>query len=289
MFEKKFIMYMYAETPLHAGAGGEIKAIDLPLQRERHTQYPMIQGSSIKGVMRNSAKSLHIEDIDGLFGSKDGVGGISITDARLLAFPVRSLKGVFGWITSPFVLNRYARDLKIAGKEIAFDIGKIEDGKAIVSQESNLVYNNHLYIEDVEFAVEIGEIKNIANEISKAFPSSKEYDAIRNKFVKDLAIVSDDVFKEFVSLSTEVVTRIKINPDTGTVDKKTGGLWSEEYLPSDTILYSLILIPNRNEKQKIEESLKIYNERILQIGGDETIGKGLVRIELEEGKNVEKY
>jgi CRISPR-associated protein Cmr4 len=52
-----------------------------------------------------------------------------------------------------------------------------------------------------------------------------------------LIILSNDDFKDFVTLSTEVITRIKINPDTGTVEK--GALFTEEYLPSDTILYSL--------------------------------------------------
>ena len=37
-----------------------------------------------------------------------------MTDARLLAFPVRSLKGVFAWVTCPAVLERFHRDLQLA-------------------------------------------------------------------------------------------------------------------------------------------------------------------------------
>ncbi len=35
-------LYLYTETPLHAGAGSGLSSIDLPIQRERTTQYPMI-------------------------------------------------------------------------------------------------------------------------------------------------------------------------------------------------------------------------------------------------------
>ena len=41
-------------------------------------------------------------------------GAITLTDARILAFPVRSLKGVFAWVTCPAVLERLARDLGLA-------------------------------------------------------------------------------------------------------------------------------------------------------------------------------
>src|SRR5205823_6002920 len=42
-------------------------------------------------------------------------GALSVTDARLAAFPVRSLKGVFAWVTCPTVLDRLARDADLAG------------------------------------------------------------------------------------------------------------------------------------------------------------------------------
>ncbi len=49
------MLYLYVETPLHAGTGSGLSSIDLPIQRERTTQYPMIQGSSIKGKLRSAA------------------------------------------------------------------------------------------------------------------------------------------------------------------------------------------------------------------------------------------
>ncbi len=117
------MLYLYVETPLHAGVGSGLSSIDLPIQRERPTQYPMIQGSGIKGKLRATAEEMaerkiapftqdHLVDI--IFGPKDGsehAGALIAGDARILLFPVRSLSGVFAYTTSYDVLNRFARDI----------------------------------------------------------------------------------------------------------------------------------------------------------------------------------
>ena len=313
IFEGKLIIYIYAETPIHPGSGAMISgAVDLPIQRERHTDFPIIQASSLKGVLRNSACFIEIDDkckkcdkkskadeceiLNQIFGSPEGIGGVSITDARILAFPVRTLKGVFGWITCPLVLDRYKRDLNLAGIKIDWNVPKLTNvEEAKVCKNSNLMEEDYIYIEDLQLkcSKDDEDVNKIAQEIVKALPDNDVYKEIKEKLKKDLVIVSDEVFADFVSLTTEVVTRIKINPETKTV--KSGGLWSEEYLPMDTLMYSLILIPSRLNSFKPEEIqskiMNYYNEKILQIGGDETIGKGFVRIKLvkgEENTNVKK-
>ena len=303
MFEKKLVMYIYAETPIHPGSGATISgAVDLPVQRERHTEFPLIQGSSLKGVLRNSACWVEINEkckqcdkksetaeqceiVRGIFGSPEGVGGISITDARILAFPVRTLKGVFGWVTCPLVLDRYKRDLHLAGIKVTWDIPKLTSyEEAKVCKNSNLA-EEYVYIEDLQLKCNEDEnISKIAEEIIKALPDNDAYGKIKEKLKKDLVIISNEVFRDLVFLTTEVATRIKINPETGTV--KTGGLWSEEYLPTDTLMYSLILIPSKLSNLKpdnVQTKIMRYDERILQIGGDETIGKGFARIKIVEG------
>ncbi len=47
------LLNILTRTPLHVGAGSSVGAIDMPVQRERHTQIPIIPGSSLKGVLRN--------------------------------------------------------------------------------------------------------------------------------------------------------------------------------------------------------------------------------------------
>ena len=125
-------LYLYTETPLHAGTGSGLSSIDLPIQRERATQYPMIQGSGIKGKLRASFadaldedreiskedKEKREETINVIFGppstngaGSDHAGALVAGDARLLLFPVRSLNGVFAYTTSYDVLSRFRREI----------------------------------------------------------------------------------------------------------------------------------------------------------------------------------
>src|SRR5216684_5087284 len=118
------MLYLYVETPLHAGVGSGLSSIDLPIQRERTTQYPVIQGSGIKGKLRSVAEdmverkvgTLTDERVTIMFGPKatgaDHAGALIAGDARILLFPVRSLNGVFAYTTCYDVLNRFMRDMK---------------------------------------------------------------------------------------------------------------------------------------------------------------------------------
>ena len=49
MYKKAIAMFMLCETSVHAGSGSELGIVDLPIQRERHTDYPVFHSSSIKG------------------------------------------------------------------------------------------------------------------------------------------------------------------------------------------------------------------------------------------------
>jgi len=109
-------------------------------------------------------------------------------------------------------------------------------------------------------------------------------------------VLSDDDFADFVSTSTEVVTRTKISNATGTVENKA--LWTEEYLPQDSILYSIAMtspvwanedkksifkgIKSDDEAQKVLDFFNDHLPEIIHIGGNQTIGKGMVTIKLWE-------
>jgi CRISPR type III-B/RAMP module RAMP protein Cmr4 len=49
MQHQQKILYIFTRTPLHVGAGSSVGAIDQPIQRERHTGFPIIPASSLKG------------------------------------------------------------------------------------------------------------------------------------------------------------------------------------------------------------------------------------------------
>jgi CRISPR/Cas system CSM-associated protein Csm3 (group 7 of RAMP superfamily) len=78
MFKASCILSLYAETPVHPGSGATFGAIDLPIQRERHTHLPMLPSSSIKGVNRDIAVHQYPGDqrIDDVFGPDVGGGNL---------------------------------------------------------------------------------------------------------------------------------------------------------------------------------------------------------------------
>src|SRR5438270_9198342 len=161
MITETTVLYLYVETPLHAGVGSGLSSIDLPIQRERTTQYPMIQGSGIKGKLRATAENV-IKDkgiVDILFGppttgGDDYAGALIAGDARILLFPVRSLNGVFAYTTSYDVLNRFTRDLSRNG----IDTSKIlpvphppESSQVLVTSPSSVESNKTLVLEEFSF------------------------------------------------------------------------------------------------------------------------------------------
>src|ERR1035441_1322139 len=108
------ILYLFTRTPLHVGAGSSVGAIDQPIQRERHTGFPIIPGSSVKGVLRGHLSILGETSLNDLFGQggdgdNSSAGKISFGEARLLAFPVRSAKGAFALATSALSLQQIGR------------------------------------------------------------------------------------------------------------------------------------------------------------------------------------
>jgi CRISPR-associated protein Cmr4 len=327
MFKSAIPFFIKAITPVHVGSGNDLGVIDLPIQREGHTGFPKIEASTLKGSIRdifelkangNEKEEIKIHLIFGFdetnasknvkdfFKNKleftQFSSSIAFTDARILLFPVKSLKGVFAYVTCPKVLKRLENDLKMAllKNEIKIDNRefnakdyKVQDkGKALVSNESKLiVQENQVVLEEYLFDVKKdNEVSELAKILSKL--TGIEENSLKEKLI----ILSDDDFTDFVKLSTEVITRIKINNETGTVD--TGALFTEEYLPSETVMYSIaffspLFFPEDKRKEineKLDENLdfsentpKMFFEKIpkiIQIGGNETIGKGYTEMSL---------
>ncbi len=293
MYKKSTILTFYAETPIHMGAGQSVSYIDLPVQRERHTSFPTLWSSGIKGVIRDLAlrKWNDKDKVETIFGPEDGSSDfascISITDAKILLYPVRSLKGVFAWITCPFVLKRFKEDLKAVAQNLSSQIPdfNIDDEKISISSNSKLKINsNEVALEEFVFKVDNNQFQNVsglANSLKKFLPDNPLVQSLENH----LAIVSDDVFKDFVNYAVEVRTRIRIDQAKGTV--KEGALFSEELIPSESVFYSLVFITDpfkqnasiKDAEDVISEIKSLFAENsLLQLGGDETTGKGYVRV-----------
>jgi len=257
--------YLYAESQIHAGTGADVGIVDLPIQRERTTGFPVIQG--IKGALRASG----IVD-DSIFGSKPSKGGDDATDAgkvafseaKILLFPVRSAEKMFVWVTCPLILGRFSRS---TGKKL--NVPSIQEGKALVADQS--FGDGPLTLEELELPCQKStEVNSIASIVANCAPD--EY--IKVKLKSDLVLVSDDMFAKIVKTMTEVQPRIRIDEKTGIVAR--GALWYEEYLPQDSVLY--FICRETVYAKGTESKLEVLNGKVISIGGKETTGKGFVSV-----------
>lgn len=321
MFQKARILGLYAETPLHPGSGATAGVVDLPVQRERHTNFPLIPGSSLKGVLRDLAerrypptktngKEVPDTRIGEVFGPREGDlhgGALSITDARLLLFPVRSLEGMFVWTTCPLALERLQRDLKSAtGDGLTLAVpSDMKPGQAIRGTTSALKGAN-LILEEFNFdwLDENGKRQQVDGLIKltegtcgpliKLLPEAEEYKPFVKRLATNLVVISDQDFTHLVTHATEVVTRIRLNKRKTTTGDG-GNMWVEEFLPSDCVFYALALaMPPRSGNtngtiKDVDGVLKVLDDitpTLLQVGGDETVGRGWMRVRCWDGKDV---
>lgn len=297
------ILFLFTETSLHAGTGAHLGAVDLPIQRERHTGYPIVQGSGLKGALRAAARATWKGDgrkdggkrndgdnhrlLYAAFGppterASDYAGALSCTDARVLALPVRSPGAHYVWVTCPDLLSRVQRAW---GKSF----GRLapEPDQALCST-SGPIHADRILLEEHEHPAKVEPIvKQWADWLSEqAMPSLQEYGPFRERLKSNLVVLADAAFQDLAAVATEVVTRVALDPDTKTV--KGTALWSEEALPADTLLYAeaMAVGPRSTEREGVSwttgaDVLAAVEKTVgatMQLGGDETTGRGWVSL-----------
>lgn len=273
-------LFIYTESSWYAGTGSTVSVVDLPIQRERTTNYPIVQGSGIKGALRSQAtvddkvkNTVFGPDSEALKSDKNGAhaGAISVGDARIVLFPVCSLMGVFAYVTCPHVLARLGRDVQgLPALSVS-----LSDDQALVPTANNVSASGSVVLEEFSFtATPHGDASQIAAWLARyALPQGDEYAYWRKKVMQSLVILPDNAFKDFVTTSTEVVTRVRIDSTKKTVID--GALWTQESLPPDTLLMSKVFISARKDTLSTQDVVGCFNNR-LQIGGNETTGDGFV-------------
>lgn len=328
MHTESTILTLRVISPLHAGAGDDNGLVDLPIQREVVTGYPKIEASTLKGALRSRIEQLGADalKIHLAFGydessaykasesfSGDGdasnyaqffTGALTFTDARLLAFPVRSMRGVFALVTCPYVLRRLAEEAELL-------LGKTDDFCALksvcVAQEKCRVADSSPLLNKKDNKVILEEYcfdkEPMPEGLTKALAKLASLDSTR------LVILHDDVFADFTQLFTERITRNAIDDETGAV--KDGALFTEEYLPPEAVLYSIVLADKLrqpvtqvndkgeaiNEKKVLPEDFNTATQvlqfiktdcwnsqtrKFLQIGSNTSVGKGIVELIFNE-------
>jgi len=281
------ICTFYAISPIHAGSGAATSTVDLPIQRERHTNWPHIQASGVKGAMRDHYRKFagekYDQTINFIFGSDkdndknqngfdgDHPGSISISDAKLLAFPMRSNVAPFVWVTCHSILKRLKNDLEFAKFPL------IDDAPAMSGENALALIGNlsgSIVLEDA-----VVNVLDVNNEfkLPTGFPG-----------LERLLLISDEMFDYCVSSCTEIQTQIKIDSSTGTA--QDGALRYQELLPADTLMYSVVYYSKAAELNELQASaiqghIEDVIKDFIQIGGDETLGRGICKISWLKSEN----
>jgi len=317
------LLGLHAQTALHPGAGTALGAVDLPVQRERHTHYPTIAGSALKGILRDACRNALVHNgqlnseelireadrdlkpreradrsltLATLFGpptsdSSEFGGALSVTDARILAFPVRSLRGVFAWVTCSQVLERLQRDAELAGLTGLPPVASIraEPNRARIVDGCPCLIDTRLVLEEFEFERDSKLLEPSLAEwiIRHLLPDTSGYKGTRERFKKHLVVLSDDDFGHFVRHATEVSARVGLNYETKTV--KEGALFYQEFLPTETLFYAVVLMNASRSRRdatpsELLQQLGKLLPPIVQVGGDETTGKGYCAVRLGGGQ-----
>ena len=277
------LLFLHALSPLHVGTGQGVGVIDLPVAREKPTGIPIVPGSSLKGVLRAAAPdNMRVK----VFGPETDqasahAGSVQVGDLHLLFLPVRSLRGTFAWVTSPFLLQRFARDN-----------GWVQNGLTLpqipsVNQESTCIVPNQpatvltldkstVVLEDLDFQAQTDA--TLAQWAASLAPLIFPNDATwQQHFRERICVVHDNVMSYLLDMALEVTARIRLDENTKTVAR--GALWYEEALPAESILYGVVVIaPVKATAQEVTQTLKQITQQPLQLGGDATVGRGLCRL-----------
>lgn len=293
-YQKSRILYLFTRAPLHVGAGASVGAIDQPIQRERHTGFPIIPASSLKGTFADAWNTALNDGKRGdgaaawLFGSDDpnvaAAGSVLFGEGRLLAFPIRSAKGSFAWITCPLMLRRAARD-GVIPTDLLKDLKEPSDEKAIfdAGNASKLALGSKLVLEEYTFEASgwLG-LDKLGGHLAKLLAD----DLVWNEVASRLVILSDGMMSYFAQNACEIAQHVKISDETGTAEG--GALFNQENVPSETLFYSVIhFMAGRggNFKSKtadaaVTEFSNKLADQVFQFGGDASTGLGYCTVKL---------
>ncbi len=298
MFQAQRLAFYSCISPVHVGAGPAIGAIDYPIQREVHTQHPLLPGSSLKGATRHRFARLWGDPamVARVFGAERETGGpagaIAFADAQLVAFPVRSLRRAYVYATSPAALARLKR---MAGAAADWSVPAVPDDTALMAS-AGAASGGRLVLEAFDFeAQEDAALRRIGQWLgTHALPAGEGFAYFRDKLATDLVLLGDTELGHFVRHATVLESHLRCQDDSG----GGGQLFHTENLPPETLLAGLVLASvERRLGQGCSATPPMDASSVLasvldgpgglaggllQVGGQASTGRGLVAVNAME-------
>lgn len=275
------IRLLQAITTVRVGDGSATADVSLPVLREKHTGWPVLPGSSLKGALRARANALGEDQvaIERVFGpaaesEADDYGEISgvvgtarFDEAVLLALPVRSLSQTFALLVSPLSLARFARalgrtDLPALRPQLDEAIvgGAGQLGQSEIGNRSRGV----VFLEDLD-------LNGVVDEGLEAWRSLIAERCDEDWFGDRLTVVHDDVFAHACRAWLDLRTRNAMGKD-GVVEE--GKLFSVEGLPPETLWWWSVrgddggLLPEEGETFALGGHQSVGLGRVAWYGGE---------------------
>jgi CRISPR-associated protein Cmr4 len=304
-YEGASLLLVRTVTPFHIGVGRTIGVVDLPIVRDS-LGFPVIPTSSLKGALRSQlSEALGEGFVKMLFGPDVGeeayTGALAFTEGYLLAMPVRSLRGVWALATSPVLVYRFQRMLRMMRSlEDSDELRALEQLAGRLLEESSGMDINQAIVcrkGEEKLSVEIMNRKSII--VNEEFQyECKQDESLREFFEKvktpeawRAILLHDDRIRNVIERSIIRRARVRLKKDK-TVEE---GPWSEEDVPADTLFFNVILYSKPRNPQKSQEKLENaedvknsvlkalftdYDHRrgYTILGGHETIGRGVVEL-----------
>jgi len=257
------LVYLYLISPLHTG-GATQEGNLLGIARESHTELPYIPSSSIRGRLRASIDEKTLQyrlfgnELNGSSSSSGRLeqGAIWIGDGSILWLPVPSLSHGVIWVSCPMLLQRWAR---------------LNSAKVTIPAPYSTSLSPHkpVYLKDAILkAVDLQQWKDWQTFI----PKSTETNGIQR-----VLVLPDHHCTTLIQMSLWRQVKIKLDAHK----MVEGGFRYEEAIPPDTLMYFPWGITSQanGEATKSQGEFKalLCKYPVLQIGGQESLGRGFVQ------------
>lgn len=276
------IAYCYLLSPLHTG-GTTQEGNLLGIAREAHTDLPYIPSSTIRGRLRSLFGDDRLLERVLMFGpdlkdlqnteltqqykertKKDlnqlEQGDLWIGDGSLLWVPVPSLSHSIVWISCPQLLRRW--------KRLNPNVGNIPTAGHYYLKEGSKT----VYLKDAR--ITLGNNQALSEDDKKRIvpdhPEAAE--------MERLLILPDAHCATLIQMSLWRQVKVKLN-ESKSVE---GGFRYEEAIPPDTVMYfpwGTTSQANATAQASVASlGDRLRKEPILQIGGQESLGRGFVEL-----------
>jgi CRISPR-associated protein Cmr4 len=280
------LVMLRAMSPIHAGTGMGQDVIDLPIAREIGTDIPIIPGTSVKGVLRGLSANEHY------YGTQTKAGCLQWSDMYLVALPVRSMRGTFAYVTSPYLLQRFVDDYNICFPNTPMNAYTVPNPTA-EGEYTTVIHAgegpdaNSVLAVDEPYVVAIADlVMNYTSQdlsaIADAFNQLNLFPSTANQMVRRICLVHDTVMHYLMRTATEVRHRNALDENKTVRD---GMLWLEEMLPRESIMAGMMrVVPRGNILiNHLENEIHAINMRkIVTFGGDTSTGHGASLFQIQE-------